>query len=106
VFPDGTAAERPFTIRDGRAFGPGVDDMKGGLLAGIYALRALRKLRTAARGTEAPHPNMVVYTPYEVARIIRRPDAHGDVNVLEVTGASADRRLLVALATLVFGSEP
>ena len=50
--------------------------------------------------------NMVVYTPYEVARIIRRPDAHGDVNVLEVTGASADRRLLVALATLVFGSEP
>ena len=50
--------------------------------------------------------NIVVYTPYEVARIIRRPDAHGDVNVLEVTATNADRRILVALATLVFGSEP
>jgi len=50
--------------------------------------------------------NMVVYMPYEVARIIRRPDAHGDVNVLEVVNDAADRRLLVALATLVFGSEP
>ena len=42
VFPDGTAVDRPYRVRDGRAFGPGVDDMKGGLLAGIYALRALR----------------------------------------------------------------
>ncbi|HEY2321573.1 MAG TPA: hypothetical protein VGJ82_01805 [Thermoanaerobaculia bacterium] len=50
--------------------------------------------------------NMLVYAPYEVARIIRRPDAHGDVNVLEVNGTHADRRLLIALATLVFGSEP
>ena len=50
--------------------------------------------------------NMVVYKPYEVARIIRRPDAHGDVDVLEITATNADRRMLVALATLVFGSEP
>lgn len=50
--------------------------------------------------------NIVVYTPYEVARIIRRPDAHGDADILEITGNGADRRLLVALATLVFGSEP
>ena len=50
--------------------------------------------------------NMIVYTPYEVARIIRRPDAHGDVDVLEVTSDTADRRMLVALATLVLGSEP
>jgi glutamate carboxypeptidase len=42
VFSDGTAAERPFTIRDGRAYGPGADDMKGGLLCGLYALDALR----------------------------------------------------------------
>ncbi len=44
VFGDGTVAERPFTIRDGRAYGPGVDDMKGGLLGGLYALRALRSI--------------------------------------------------------------
>jgi len=44
VFPDGTVAERPFEIRDNRAYGPGVDDMKAGLLAGVYALRAIRAL--------------------------------------------------------------
>ena len=44
VFPDGTAAERPFRIEEGIALGPGVSDMKGGLLAGIHALAALREL--------------------------------------------------------------
>jgi glutamate carboxypeptidase len=42
VFPEGTVAERPFRIEDGIARGPGVTDMKSGLLAGLYALRALR----------------------------------------------------------------
>jgi glutamate carboxypeptidase len=41
VFDEGTAAERPFTIADGIAHGPGVTDMKSGLLAGLYALKAL-----------------------------------------------------------------
>ncbi|MFL5679949.1 MAG: M20 family metallopeptidase [Chloroflexota bacterium] len=44
VFDEGVAAERPFRIEDGVAHGPGVTDMKGGLLAGIYALGALRAL--------------------------------------------------------------
>src|SRR4051794_40587179 len=42
VFDPGTAAERPFTIADGIAHGPGVTDMKSGLLAGLYAIAALR----------------------------------------------------------------
>ena len=42
VFDDGTAAERPFRIEGGRAFGPGVSDMKGGLLAGFFATHALQ----------------------------------------------------------------
>jgi glutamate carboxypeptidase len=42
VFDPGTASERPFTITDGIARGPGVTDMKGGLLAGLYALGAMR----------------------------------------------------------------
>jgi glutamate carboxypeptidase len=41
VFDPGTAAERPFRVEDGLAYGPGVSDMKGGLLAGLYALKAL-----------------------------------------------------------------
>ena len=44
VFPVGTVGERPFRIEGGRAYGPGVTDMKSGLLAGLYALRALREL--------------------------------------------------------------
>jgi glutamate carboxypeptidase len=44
VFPDGTTAERPFRIEDGIARGPGVTDMKSGLIAGIHALAALREL--------------------------------------------------------------
>ena len=41
VFDPGTAAARPFRIEDGVAYGPGVTDMKSGLIAGLYALRAI-----------------------------------------------------------------
>ncbi len=41
VFDPGTAAARPFRMEDGLAYGPGVADMKSGLLAGLYALKAL-----------------------------------------------------------------
>jgi len=42
VFAAGTAAARPYAEDNGRATGPGVCDDKGGLLAGIFALDALR----------------------------------------------------------------
>ena len=41
VFPLGTVAKRPFTIRDGKAYGPGALDMKGGIVAAMYAIKAL-----------------------------------------------------------------
>jgi glutamate carboxypeptidase len=44
VFEDGTAAARPFAVADAIARGPGVSDMKAGLLAGIHAVGALRAL--------------------------------------------------------------
>jgi len=43
VFPAGTAAERPLVVRDGVAAGPGVADMKGGLLLGLATLEALSR---------------------------------------------------------------
>lgn len=44
VFPAGTAVERPFRLEGNRAKGPGVSDMKGGILAAFYALYALQEI--------------------------------------------------------------
>lgn len=41
VFFTGAAAERPFTVIDGIATGPGVADMKGGLVVMVAALAAM-----------------------------------------------------------------
>jgi glutamate carboxypeptidase len=48
VFDPGTAAERPFRIEAGRAYGPGVTDMKSGLLTGLYGLKTMiEQVRTS-----------------------------------------------------------
>ena len=44
VFKDGTARAKPFHIQDKRAYGPGVMDDKGGVIAGLYAMKILQKL--------------------------------------------------------------
>ncbi|MGD9995402.1 MAG: M20/M25/M40 family metallo-hydrolase [Ilumatobacteraceae bacterium] len=41
VFPAGALAARPFTVADGRATGPGVFDMKGGIVQAIHAVASL-----------------------------------------------------------------
>src|SRR5581483_1284098 len=41
VYAAGSAEIQPFAMRDGLAYGPGVIDMKSGVLMGIYALRVL-----------------------------------------------------------------
>jgi len=45
VFPQGTARKRPFRIGDGKAYGPGVSDMKGGITCLLFALEALKEIR-------------------------------------------------------------
>lgn len=50
VFPAGEAARRPFHIDAGRAYGPGVADMKGGLVVNAFVLAAFR----ATGGHPAP----------------------------------------------------
>lgn len=44
VWPLGELARRPFKVSGNRAVGPGVFDMKGGLVAGQFAVAALRDL--------------------------------------------------------------
>jgi glutamate carboxypeptidase len=41
VYGPGATTTQPFQIRDGLAYGPGVIDMKSGVLMGMYALRVL-----------------------------------------------------------------
>ena len=41
VWPRGTLKTKPFTVADGRVSGPGVFDMKAGLVAGLHVLNAL-----------------------------------------------------------------
>ena len=49
VWSMGTLAKMPFRIQDGRAFGPGVYDMKAGITMMIFALRALKAAGVAHR---------------------------------------------------------
>lgn len=41
VFPRGALARRPFAVAGGRVTGPGVLDMKGGIVVGIHAVASL-----------------------------------------------------------------
>lgn len=60
VFPDGTAAARPFSRQGPLAHGPGVSDDKGGLLAGLTALEIL-----AEAGVEEYDELVFLATPDE-----------------------------------------
>jgi glutamate carboxypeptidase len=44
VYPKGTTASRPLTVRDGKAYGPASMDMKGGMVLACYALKILRDI--------------------------------------------------------------
>ena len=43
VFPQGEAQRRPFTIKDGMAYGPGVADMKAGLVMNAFVIEAFKR---------------------------------------------------------------
>jgi glutamate carboxypeptidase len=42
VYPEGVAAQRPLRAEGNKLIGPGVGDMKGGLLVAMYAVRGLQ----------------------------------------------------------------
>jgi len=44
VYKKGTVKENPFKIEDDKAYGPGVLDMKGGIVVALYAIKALNSI--------------------------------------------------------------
>ena len=80
VFDAGTAAERPFTVDGSIARGPGVSDMKGGLLTGMFSVHALRDAGIDAFGhiTYVCNPDEEIGSPFS-GPVIRDLAVHHDV---------------------------
>ena len=111
VFPTGEVARRPFTIRDGVAYGPGVADMKAGLVMNSFVLAAFAKfggspaplvgLFTGDEEIGSPEGRPVIETEARRARVVfnsepGRPSGNvvtgrkgGVFMVMRITGKAA-----------------
>ena len=80
VFPIGALADRPFTVADGKITGPGVFDMKAGIVQALHAVAALED----ASGVEMLFTaDEEVGSQYSRALLEERAQACGNVLVLE-----------------------
>ena len=84
VWPVGTIAHMPVELRDGRLHGPGVFDMKGGIVQTLFALEAISEL-----GIEMPYPPVVLLNCDEE---IGSPDSRRHVEAL---AAGAERAFVM-----------
>jgi glutamate carboxypeptidase len=97
VWPVGTLAEMPLHEKDGQLYGPGVADMKGGLVEMVFALRALHELGLRPSVT----PVVFVNTDEEIGsrdstRLIRLLAGGAERAFVLESGEGADGRLKIA----------
>ena len=90
VFGEGTAAERPYTVRGDRALGPGTSDMKGGLLAGLHALAALQADGARPKVTFVANPDEEIGSIFSTQHIRRLAREHAATLVLESARDNGD----------------
>jgi glutamate carboxypeptidase len=90
VFDEGTAAERPYRSVGGRAMGPGVTDMKAGLLAGLHAIAALQQAGMRPSLTFVANPDEEIGSPFSTAFIRKLAAEHDAALVLECARANGD----------------
>ena len=85
VFPKGEPERRPFTVKDGIAYGPGVADMKAGLVMNMFVLAAFKQFGGA---------------PADLLGLFTGDEEIGSPEGREVIEATAKE------ARVVFNSEP
>lgn len=92
VWPQGTLASMPVESRNGCLFGPGVYDMKGGLVQGVFALAALRELGIQPTVT----PIFYINSDEEIG-------SHESASHIRLLARIADRALIVEPSLGPFG---
>jgi len=90
VFDPGTAAARPYRSSHDRATGPGVTDMKAGLLSGLHAIAALHELGERPSITFVANPDEEIGSPFSTSIIRELAPQHDAVLVLECARANGD----------------
>jgi glutamate carboxypeptidase len=92
VFDEGTVAERPFRVDGDVARGPGVSDMKGGLLTGFFATRTLQDAGFDGfeRITYVCNPDEEIGSPFSAPVIQELAPRHDVAFVLEGARANGD----------------
>ncbi len=90
VFDPGTVAARPYRSGDGRAHGPGVTDMKAGLLAGLHALAALLEAGERPSVTFVANPDEEIGSTFSTPYIRELAPDHDAALVLECARANGD----------------
>ena len=110
VYPDGTAARRPYTERGARAHGPGVTDMKAGLLAGLHAIAAVKTVAGALpfdRLVFVANPDEEIGSPASRPLISEQAESADVAFVLECARANGDivssRKGIADLALVMVG---
>ena len=90
VFEAGTARSRPYRVQGTRATGPGVTDMKAGLLAGLHAVAALQAVGRQPNVTFVANPDEEIGSPFSTDHIRALVPDHDAALVLECARANGD----------------